>query len=310
MSTFKNIALLGATGNLGSRILTALNKAGFTVTAIQRKDSTNVPQGASHSLKVDLSSESDLTTAFKGQDVVVSALPNPRLVTDKIWMNAAINAGVKRIIPSEYSTNLENKRAQKLPIIFHKLEIRKYVEGLANEGKVEWSSVNNGPFMVPFLWLSGAMGPNPKAKTVTYHDGGNKIVATSTLERIGEGVATSLLPENVEKTKNKPVYVYSIALSERKVAELVSKLMGGVEFKETDLSVEQLTKDAFARYEAAPEGNKGHDFAFYMPFCFGDGYGGDFRGQAMNADLGLKEMTDAELGAWFASALKEQGLIQ
>ncbi|CZR56288.1 uncharacterized protein PAC_06176 [Phialocephala subalpina] len=306
MSSFKNIALL-ATGNLGSRILTALNNAGFTVTAIQRKDSTNVPKGAAKSLKVDLSSEADLTTAFKNQDVVVSALPYPRLASDKIWMNAAINAGVKRIVPSEYSTNLENKNAQKLPIIFSKLEIRKYIEGLASEGKIEWSSVNNGPFLVPYLWLSGAMGPNAKAKTATIHDGGNKTVATTTLERIGEGVAASLLPGNVEKTKNKPIYVYSTALSERKVVDMVSKLLGGVEFKETDLSVEQITKDAFARWEASDK--KGHDFAFYMPFCYGDGYGGDFRDQAMNKELGLKEMTDAEVEEFFKRALKKQGLI-
>ncbi|KUJ23697.1 NAD(P)-binding protein [Mollisia scopiformis] len=298
MSTFKNIALLGSTGNLGSRILTALNKAGFTVTAIQRKDSTNTPNGPAHSLKVDLSSESELTRAFANQDVVVSALPMPRLATDKIWMNAAIAAGVKRIVPSEFSTNMDNKLSQKLPIIKDKLEIRAYVE---------WNSVNNGPFMLPQMWLSGWMGPNPKTKTATFHDGGNAIVGTSTLERIGEGVAASLLPENAEKTKNKAVYVYSAAVSERKIADVISKLLGGVTFEETDLSVEQITKDAFAAYE---KDQSTHDMRFYIPFCFGKGYGGDYRDIAMNKELGLKEMSDGELEEMFAGTLRKQGLIQ
>jgi len=102
--------------------------------AVQRKDSTNIPNGAAKSLKVDLSSESDLTSAFKGQDVVVSAMPYPRLATDKIWINAAISAGVKRIVPSEFSTNLENELSRALPIVANKIEIRKYVEDIAKEG--------------------------------------------------------------------------------------------------------------------------------------------------------------------------------
>lgn len=277
------------------------------MTAVQRKDSTNIADGAAESLKVDLSSESDLTAAFKNQDVVVSALPFPRLESDKIWMNAAMAAGVKRIVPSEYSTNLENQKAQKLPIVFDKIEIRKFVEELGTSGKIEWTSVNNGPFMVPQLWLSGRMGPNLKARTATYHDGGHKIVPTTTLQRIGEGVAASLLPENAAKTKNKPAYIYSAAMSERKVAEIVSKLLGGVEFEEKDVSVEKITKAAFATYEAD---KNAYNMAFYVPFAWGDEYGGDFRDISMNKDLGLKEMTDAEIETFFGNALREQGLIQ
>ncbi len=222
-------------------------------------------------------------------------------------MATAIKSGVTRIVTSEYSTNLENATAQKLPIVHDKVEIRKYVEELASSGKIEWSSVNNGPFLVPQFWLTGFLGPNLKAKTANYHDGGHKIVATSTLERIAEGVAASLLPENVVKTKNKPAYIYSAALSERKVADIVSKLIGGVTFEENDLSIEKITKDAFAAYEG---GDRSHNFGFYIPFCFGDGYGGDFRDISMNKDLGLKEMSDAEVENLFTSFLKEMGFSQ
>ena len=47
--------------------------------------------------------------------------------------------------------------------------------------------MDNVPFFASF-WLSGIMGPDVKNKKTTWHDGGEKIVATSTLERIGEGV--------------------------------------------------------------------------------------------------------------------------
>lgn len=203
---------------------------------------------------------------------------------------------------------MDNPLAQKLPIIKDKLEIRAFVEGLGNEGKIEWSSVNNGPFFVPFIWLSGWMGPNPKTKTATYHDGGHRFVGTSTLERIGEGVAASLTAENASKTKNRTSYVYSTALSERKVTDIVSNLLGGVEFERKNLSVERLTKEAFDAHEKDPE--KGdHLHNFYIPFCFGEGYGGDFRDISANKELGLKEMSEEEVEDEFRKALKGMGLV-
>lgn len=291
-STFRNVALLGATGTLGSKILLALNKAGYNVTAIQRADSTKTAFAASNSIKLDLSNSSALTAAFKGQDVVVSAVPFPRLATEKIWIDAAISADVKRIVPSEYSTNLENALSRKLPIVKDKVEIRKYIESLAKEGKVEWMSVNNGPFFVPYLWLSGMIGPNPKTKVATFHDGGNKFVGTSTLERIGEGVARGLLDDYKDLTKNQPLYIYSAAMTERKAAEAVAKVTG-IEFEEKEESVAAITKKAFENEEKS--GGEGHNFVFYTTFMFGDGYGGDFRNQSWNEKLGFKEMTDEEV---------------
>jgi putative NADH-flavin reductase len=261
------------------------------VTAIQRAESTNVAPSAAKSIKVDLSSVAALTSAFANIDVVVSAVPNPRLATEKLWMQAAVAAGVKRIIPSEFSTNLEAEASKSLPIVTEKLEIRKYVEELVKDGKLEWSSINNGPFFVSYLWLSGFMGPNPKTKTATYHDGGEAFVTGSTLERIGEGLAKSLLSENAEKTKNKPVYVYSAAMSEKKMTEIVSKITG-LEF---NIHNDTLKAAMERGHEGVKEGNFQKTMSFYVPFCFGSEYGGDFRKQAMNEELGLKPLSDAEV---------------
>ncbi|KAG9236288.1 hypothetical protein BJ875DRAFT_397547 [Amylocarpus encephaloides] len=289
--SLRNVALLGATGTLGSKILTALNRAGFNVTAIQRKESTKSAPNAAKSLKVDLNSSSDLASAFMGQDFVVAATPNPRLATEKFWMEAAIQAGVKRIIPSEFSTNLEAKASQSLPIVKDKLEIRKYVEELGASGKIEWTSVNNGPFCVGFLWTSGFVGPNLKNQTTTFHDGGNNIVCTSTLERIGESVAKVLATEHLESTKNKPVYTYSAAVSERKMTDVFAKIKG-ITFEETEVSIESVTKAAF---EALEKGDMSKFMDFYIPFCFDPEYHGDFRDIAWNDKLGLPVMTDEEL---------------
>jgi len=295
------LSLPQATGNLGSNILTALNNAGYIVTAIQRKESKNVAVGASKSIKVDLTSESGLIDAFKGQDVVVSATPNPVLATEKIWMDAAVSAGVKRIFLSEYSTNMDNKKSQTLPIIHDKLQTRRYAEELGSSGKIGWSSVNNGPFFIPYIWTMGWMGANLKAKTALFHDGGNKIVCASTLERIGETVAKILAPEHAEDTKNKSIYTYSAAVSERKITNIISKVTG-LDFPATEVSVDEVTNDAFAAFE---NGDNSKNMQFYIPFCWGDGYGGDFRSQAWNEKLGLKELGDEEIEELFRQWLSK-----
>jgi hypothetical protein len=217
-------------------------------------------------------------------------MPNPRLATDKIWINAAISAGVKRIVPSEFSTNLENELSRALPIVTNKIEIRKYVEDIAKEGMIEWTSINNGPFFLSVIWLSGWMGPGVKSKVTVLHDDGEKIVCTTTLERIGEGVAKSLLPEYAVKTRNKAVYVYSAAMSERKMTRLAEKF-SGLNFEEKKSNIETVTREAF---ESLEKGDKSKMMNFYIPFCLGERYGGDFRYMAANEMLGLKELTDTE----------------
>ncbi len=202
-------------------------------------------------------------------------------------------------MPSEFSTNIENSLSKKLPIVTHKIEIREYVESLANEGKIEWSSVNNGPFLSKFIFLSGWIGPNPSTGTVLFHDDGNAIVTTSTLERIGEGVAASL--HHPEITRNKPVYVYSTAFSERKVASVFTRLTGK-QLKESTVKIDDIVREAD---EARAKGDMSKTMNYYVPFCYGDGYGGDFRSIAMNKELGLPEMTEQEVEALFGSWLEQ-----
>ncbi|KAL7904844.1 hypothetical protein GGI35DRAFT_489402 [Trichoderma velutinum] len=290
-TTFRNIALLGATGNLGSEILRALNEAGFTVTAIQRQNSTNIAAGAAKSVKVDLSSEDQLASAFKGIDVVVSAVPNPQLDLEKVVIHAAIAAGVKRFVPSEYSSNLEAEAAQSLPIVADKLKIRRYIEEVAASNKIDWTSVNNGAFFVPHLWTSGFVGPNIKAKIATYHDGGDRVVCTSSLERIAEAVAKALSPEHAAETRNKPIYVYTAAVTERKLTQIATKITG-VQFQVQDASVEDAIRIG---HEGVKEGDQGKIMSFYKALMFGKEYGGDFRSIAWNEKLGLATLDDAEI---------------
>lgn len=97
MSSLK-IALLGASGNIGSAVLRELSSRGsFFVTAIAR-DSSKVPTGLPNVTVVggDASKPAELAPRIKGIDVLISAL-HFDVTADKI-LDLAKSAGAKRVV--------------------------------------------------------------------------------------------------------------------------------------------------------------------------------------------------------------------
>ncbi len=106
-----NIVLAGATGNLGGRIARALRERGAYVTALVRDGTARDRLERLQTLgvtiaSVDFSSVSQLAALCVGASCVVSALAGLRDViveTQTVLLQAAIQAGVPRFIPSDYS---------------------------------------------------------------------------------------------------------------------------------------------------------------------------------------------------------------
>jgi hypothetical protein len=218
----------------------------------------------------------------------------------KTLVDAAIEAGVKRLVPSEFSSNLEAKAKDvDLPIVSEKLAIRKYIVEAAATGKIEWSSINNGPFLDLGINF-GFLGPNVRAKKATFHDGGEKGCCATSTEDIAKAVA--LMLEHPEETKNKPVYVYSTFANEKKFTDIVAKLTG-IDF---EIQHADTKKDA-DEYMAELKDGKGDSpkrFSLYFRLMYEEGFGGDFRNIAMNETLGLPILSDEELETNIARWLK------
>lgn len=85
--------------------------------------------------------------AFKGQDAVVSTIATASTVQQKAIIDAAIKAGVKRFIPSEFGSDTRNEKAVAiLPQIFKgKLETVEYLKCKEKEG-LTWTAFVTGPF--------------------------------------------------------------------------------------------------------------------------------------------------------------------
>jgi len=84
---------------------------------------------------------------MKGADALVITISVTALNQQSIFINAAAEAGVKRIMPSEFGADLDNPKTAVLNGFAVKLEVRRLLERLAVEGKTAWTAVSNGAYL-------------------------------------------------------------------------------------------------------------------------------------------------------------------
>lgn len=148
-SLIKNVIIIGAGGHLGPSILSAfVADSRFKVSILTRQSSTSVfPSELTVHRIDDEYPEADLLEAFKGQDAVISTIATANAPTQRTIIDAAIKAGVKRFVPSEFGGDTENEKSMAiLPQYFKgKLETVQYLKTKEKEG-LTWTAFVTGPF--------------------------------------------------------------------------------------------------------------------------------------------------------------------
>ena len=147
----KIIVVVGATGNLGGKIVNALLAKGAEVRAIVRLETDiekiNILERKDVKVfQVDTSKKSEISKHCIGADCVVSALAGLRetiVDAQKIVLDAAVEANVKRFIPSDYSTDFTNL------IVGHNrnLDFRRGFHHYLDKANIKATTVFNGAFM-------------------------------------------------------------------------------------------------------------------------------------------------------------------
>ena len=109
----KHIALIGASGNIGSKITRELLDRGHTVTAICRNPDTMDAQEGVTTVPGDMLNPEQLAETLKGHDAVISAAPFVTDESEKLF--AAIrDSGVKRYVMVGGAASLFNDEGVKV----------------------------------------------------------------------------------------------------------------------------------------------------------------------------------------------------
>lgn len=144
------IAIVGATGNLGGRIVTALLKKGANVIAVVRPTSDQAKldeltkQGVTV-IRSEMTDAQELKTAFDGVAVVVSAVQGLRDVivdTQSVVLDAAVSAGVPRFIPSDFASDF----TKLVPGQNRNFDLRREFRTYLDTAPIQATSILNGAF--------------------------------------------------------------------------------------------------------------------------------------------------------------------
>ncbi|KAI2631367.1 NAD(P)-binding protein [Hypomontagnella submonticulosa] len=295
MSTITKVALAGAQGNIGNAILEQLLAAGFQVSVLTRQDSYRTFPSNVVIKPVDYESLDSLTDALRGQDAVVSALNDAGITKQYNLIEAAIKAGVKRFIPSDFGSDTFNEKATRLPGYKRKVDIHHALEKAAANSSLTWTAVINGP------WLDWGVAvgflANSKDRTIELPDGGDRKASVTTLPAIGKAVAAVL--KNPEATKNRPVYIQEAAISQKELENYLKKAVGADGWKENVTSIDEGLKQALEENKKPQPNVRSVHMASLKAAIWGVGYGGLFE-KLDNELLGIKQLSDAEVEALVA----------
>lgn len=293
---YTKIAVSGATGNLGPSVVEALVKAGLDVTVLSQSGNTKALPSQVKVKKVDYSSQESLVEALQGHEAYVSVIPDHG--SQPALIDAAIAAGVKLFIPSEFGANIAgNAKTAALPVFAGKKKTQDYLA--QKKEQIDYTIVVNGPFLDWCLKVGFVM--NVKGGPTTVFDDGNSKFSATTLADIGQAIVGIL--KNPEQTKNRPVYVQTALVSQNQILDIARKLKPDLNIEEQHESAIDLEKKSYELLQKGGESIGPAMGGFVQVSVVNNEYGSNWADKNDNALLGVKEASPEELEQFVASAL-------
>ncbi|KAF7913814.1 uncharacterized protein EAF01_000220 [Botrytis porri] len=271
-TTIKKVAIAGASGPIGQAILTELLKSQlFDITILTRDPTTHqTPFSPSlQVLQVDYSSLPSLTHALTKQDALISVLSPSAIPTQKLLIDACIQAHVHRFLPSEYSYDFCSPTIHQLspnkPLFTQKIAIEEYLKEQATHTSLSYTLLFSNPILelslknnLFFNFQNRTAILNPQFKTVP--------ISLTTLPSLSKAVRRILT--HPRETANRPIRIKDIDISHEKLVSIAQSLTPSQD------------------WDIRTDVNSDLDSSF--------NFGGNFE-RVHNSIFGIKEMTLEEL---------------
>jgi uncharacterized protein YbjT (DUF2867 family) len=297
MPQIKKVAISGAAGYLGSVVLKSLVADGsFEITVLRRPTSTSTFPDNIKVVNVDHESVADLTEALKGQDALILTPSSQALLSQLPLIDAAAAAGVYRVIPSDFGSDITNENVRKLPFFSPKLTVEARVKENADAGKITYTQIHNGAF-IPYALNGFLIDLNNPAVI----DGGNSVFSATTLETVASAVVAVL--RKPAETENKVFHIEDFKLTQNKFLEFAKQIAPERSWEPKQLKLADL------RAEAAEKKAKGvQDFSVLVTDLYSSlldpAYGAAFQNVA-NEFLGLTPKSEEVVVEYIREILKK-----
>jgi len=220
------VLLIGASGNLGSLILGHLlaSTTKFEITALTRKSSstgTSLPPSVSVKSVADDYPGAELVEAFRDVDVVISAISMMGMHEQYKFIDAAVEAKVKRYIPTEFGLDsLPDWLVELRPMFRIKHDVRDYLIALADKGAIEWTGIVCNVFFEMGVQSGFFQFDWSTKSALLIGDGGTKWVAT-TLDTVALAVARAIETPRETLTRNKLLLIQDFRTSQKQILDAI-----------------------------------------------------------------------------------------
>ncbi|KAK9368097.1 hypothetical protein V1509DRAFT_639990 [Lipomyces kononenkoae] len=230
MSPLKNVVLVGASGSVGQAILNGLlaSATGFNITLLVRAGSSSkIAQEGHADVKVvrgDLSDNAFLQSTLTGQDALVVALnaaPDSLELQSRL-VDAAAAVGVKRVIPTDFGSDVTNpKVVEVVPLFQGKVDATKHIKDVvAKNPTTTWTAVINGPFY-DWCLARNIFGLDAKNRTATLYDDGTTKFDTTNIVSLGKVVSGILTVP--DEFANRYAFVSEFTVSQNDILDALLK---------------------------------------------------------------------------------------
>ncbi|KAH8124725.1 hypothetical protein LI328DRAFT_167071 [Trichoderma asperelloides] len=302
--TIKKIVWYGQGARLGSRVLlriAALKK--YDITFIGRKEPSeykNVPEGIPI-VQIDLKDHGSLVKALTGADAaVVFTQFNPGGDLDIVQIaliNAAIEAGVKLFVPSEWAPDTAGGNGATIarigpntlppnPAVASKRVVHNYLMARSAANQIDFVSLHVGNLLIN---LSAFASLDMNKRTASLGDGGHGLISVSSIDTLTRGL-DSLLTK-YPKLKNDFFYICD---GETNLQRIVKTFQEASETKEpwkiTSFSIAERKRQADENMRNGIFTNR--EFASVLTFPFTGGL--TVWQNPDNERLGLEPPSDAK----------------
>lgn len=235
--SLQKVCLVGATGNLGTFLLSELvSSKSFTISVAKRassKSTTPYDSSVSHITIPDSMSVEDLIPALQGQDVVIASFPLKDVSQHLSLVEASAKAGVKRFVPADFgSCDAGSPEAQRLLKLYRDKDlVRKKCEEIAAvTPDFSWTALVCGHFF-DYGIRDGLLHFDLEKSTATILDKGDVPASAATLRRVGEALVAVL--KRPDTTRNRLLYIQSFSKTQLEVLASLEKATGKTWTRET-----------------------------------------------------------------------------
>jgi len=196
---------------------------------------------------VDYESPQSLKDALRGIDAVISTLGKMSgLECQFRLIDAAVAAGVKRFIPSEFGADLQNPKTRAFLTYRTKVQVEEHLEKLAREANLTYTYVYNSLLFDDGLAL-GVFG-DFTTRTVNLYDGGETAFSTTRIATVARAVVAVL--RNFEATKNRAVRIRDLSITPRELLHTLQRLDAGHRWTPVAIDTRDLVKEAEQELES------------------------------------------------------------